>query len=120
MTTLQYALDHFESSARVAGHRLSVDSNELQPFAMLVGDSNQGLRLTWDTESSRLVIAITYGTDQSCLDWLDLYDMEVENTDELPIDRDISITDAIDHGFELVTPKLTSNPPNSQGRITNG
>ena len=113
MTTLQHAIDQFASRARITGYKLSTESNEGQPFTILVGDDRTGLRLTWNAETSRLVIAITQGDELGGSDWLDLYDRVVDDTNELPIDNDVSITDAIDYGVELMTPSrnpVTLNP----------
>jgi len=111
MTTLQHALDRFESNARIAGHKFAVESNDTRPLVMLAGSNTEGLRLNWCSETRRLVIAITNGPDQSCLDWLDLYDMVIGNTNKLPADHDISVIQAIEHGFEI----MAQFAPKSQG-----
>ena len=82
---------------------------------MIVGNDNEGLRLTRDIENSRLVVTVTHGPDPSCSNWIGLYDMVIADTDKLPIDHDVTIADAIDHGFELMAPKLASNTPESRG-----
>ena len=66
MTTLQDALEHFRSNAKDIGYSYPVVSNDSQPHTMIVGDDNEGLRLTWDIENSRLVVTVTHGPDPSC------------------------------------------------------
>ena len=107
MKTLQHAIKEFDARACGLGLNILRDSNHKQPFRILAGDDQTGLRLTWDLNECQLVIEVTYGADGTCSDWLDLYDMPIPDPNNLPDDHGISIADAIDYGIELMTPYST-------------